>query len=78
MNQEEARKVLEKAGYYTETLWSTRDVQSLFECTDEQAMEVLRGTFNGEYVNQEIWFAIKLIGEFNNLKRKTDDSSNED
>jgi hypothetical protein len=38
---EKAKQVLKDAGYQTDNLWHIVDVQNNYNCTEEQAMEVL-------------------------------------
>ena len=37
----EAKELLKKHGFYVDNLWHVSDVTSFFDCTDEQAREVL-------------------------------------
>lgn len=37
----ETREALKKNGYHTETLWHVSDITDRYECTDEQAYELL-------------------------------------
>ena len=41
MTEEKAKKYLESIGYQTYNLWHIQDVQSIFNCTNEEAMKVL-------------------------------------
>ncbi len=36
-----AKRYLESRGYYTRVLWHVRDVQLLYSCDNEVAMEIL-------------------------------------
>lgn len=53
--------------YQTEHLWCINDVQSKFDCTDEEAMEVLEEALTDEDTMVQIWFAIEFHGEENGL-----------
>ena len=55
-------------GYYTASLWSIPDVQGKYECTDEEAMQVLRVAMNNEATYSQIWESIDSAAEFENLK----------
>lgn len=44
---EQAKAVLKEAGYHTDSLWHINDVTNKFECTDEQAYELLDNVING-------------------------------
>lgn len=68
MTIEQAKKVLEDAGYYYGNLWKVEDVQSKFNCTDDEAYEVLDEALQNDATMEQIWFAIDFHGENNNLK----------
>ena len=42
---EEAKASLTENGFYTGNLWCVEDVQAKFECTDEEALDVLDGHY---------------------------------
>ena len=45
---EEAKAFLTENGFYTGNLWCVEDVQAKFECTDEEALDVLDGALNND------------------------------
>lgn len=65
---EHAKKILEENGFFTDNLWHVDDVKSKFECTDEEAQEVLRGALTNDATVEQIWYAISFHGEDNKLK----------
>lgn len=65
----EAKQVLKKEGYFVDNLWHVSDVKDNYECTDEQAQEVLSASLQNEATMEQIWFAIHFEGGFRNLKR---------
>lgn len=68
MNEiEQAKKLLADNGYYTGNLWCVEDVQSKFDCTKEQAYDVLDGALNNDATMEQIWFAIGYHAEENKL-----------
>jgi hypothetical protein len=67
---EEAKAFLTENGYYTGNLWCVADVQAKFECTEEEAQEVLDGALNNEATMQQIWYAIDFHGENEGLTKK--------
>jgi hypothetical protein len=69
---EEAKKVLEEAGYFTDSLWQVVDVQSKFECTEDEAMEVLQDAFENDATYSQIWVSIDYAKHKYNLKPKKD------
>lgn len=66
---EHARNVLRKAGFYVDNLWSVADVQSKFECDTDDAMEVLNSALTNEATMEQIWLAIGIHGDEENLTR---------
>lgn len=65
----EAKQVLKKEGYFVDNLWHVSDVKENYECTDEQAQEVLSASLQNEATMEQIWFAIHFEGGFRNLKK---------
>ena len=66
---EKARETLRKAGYFVDTLWSIYDVQSQFECDDDEiAQEVLSNALTNEWIMEQIWYGIRDAAENENLK----------
>jgi hypothetical protein len=73
MNEiEKAKQVLENAGYFVDNLWSIEDVQQTYNCTDEQAMEVLEGALTNEEVTEITFFWIDFNANYIGLTRKED------
>lgn len=70
---EKAKQTLAKYGYYTKSLWITYDVQMNFECTDEQALQVLDKVFSNENTMETIFDNIKIVADIMNLKPTTDE-----
>ena len=54
----EAKQLLRSEGYFVDNLWHVSDVQNNFECTEEQAQNVLYWTLTSpttiEYINEHI------------------------
>ena len=65
---EEAKAFLTEQGYYTGNLWCVEDVQSRYECTEEEAQDVLDGALNNEATMEQIWFSINEFGEMEGLE----------
>jgi muramoyltetrapeptide carboxypeptidase LdcA involved in peptidoglycan recycling len=73
MNEiEQAKKVLEDAGYQVTNLWHINDVKGNYNCTDEEAMEVLIEALDNEATMAQIWFTINYEAEELGLTRKED------
>ena len=67
---EKAKELLKSKGYYVNNFWNTDDVTMNYDCTEEEAMEVLSRVFNNEWINEQIFDSITIIAESLNLKRK--------
>lgn len=70
MTIDEAKKVLRDNGYFVDNLWNVRDVQVVFECTDDEAQDVLYRSMTNDYINEQIQLSIDEFGSMDNLKRK--------
>jgi hypothetical protein len=66
----EALDYLESQGYYIKNLWHIQDVQDKFECTDEEAFEVLDDAVSGDWIMEEINNRILHTGCMNDLEPK--------
>ena len=49
-----ALKLLEESGYYVNNLWHIDDVQSKFECDEDDAFEILDKVVGGEWAIEQI------------------------
>lgn len=67
---EEAKAYLTEQGFYTGNLWCVDDVQANYDCTEEEAQEVLDGALNNEATMEQIWYAINYHAENDGLERK--------
>ena len=70
LDKESAKLYLKNKGYYTDNLWTINDVQDRFECTEEEAYEVLDKTLQCGRITEEIFETIDLYAEELNLKVK--------
>lgn len=64
-----ARKLLESKGYFVRNLWSTDDVTENYECTREQALEVLGIALTNESTMQDLWLAIDYACDLLGIKK---------
>lgn len=64
----EALDYLTSQGYFVENLWHIDDVQDIFNCTEQQAREVLDRAVCGEYIIEQINDRIMTFGRKDNLK----------
>ena len=65
-----AREILEKNGYQVYNLWHIDDVKCKFECTDDQAHDVLIGALQSDATMTQIWEAIDCHAEVVGLVEK--------
>jgi hypothetical protein len=74
MNQEieKAKAVLRSEGYYVDNLWHIDDVQMLYKCNEEQAMEILEDAVGHEDSVEQVFHAIKYKAQDLNLKPTSD------
>jgi len=63
MNQiEQAKETLRKAGYFVGS-WSVKDLMDKYNCTEEQAQEVLEEASGNDATMEQMWFAIDFHAE---------------
>lgn len=63
MTEEQAIKKLEELGYIRESFFNVRDVTARYECTDDEAMQVLENVFNDvSGINERIDIEAGLLG----------------
>jgi hypothetical protein len=65
-----AKEVLEKHGYYVHNLYNAEDVQYLYECTEQQALQVLESSMDNDGTNEQISYSIRYFAEEMGLKEK--------
>ena len=70
MKIEEAKQVLRDAGFQVENLWSLPDVMDNYDCSEEDAMDLLEQTLTNDHVMETIWESMDIIADINNIKRK--------
>lgn len=66
---EQAKQVLEDAGYQVDNLWHIEDVKQNYNCTDEEAMEVLVEALDNEATIEQIFFAVNFHAEEQGLTK---------
>lgn len=58
-----------KTKYQVRNLWSSKDVQSKYECTDEEAMDIIENVMSNDGITMFIWDTIDDHAESAGLKR---------
>ena len=71
----QAKDTLTEAGYYIGNLYQVEDVQTYFDCTDDEALDVLDGAMDNEGTAEQVWTAIREVGDMMGLKEKEDDGT---
>jgi hypothetical protein len=69
MTIQEAKDFLRSLGFYTECLWTTYDVTSSYECSEEEALSILDKACNSEDVTERIYETITSIASHRGLKK---------
>ena len=72
MELQQARQVLKDAGYQTDNLWHIADVKGNYNCTDEEAMEMLIEALTNETTMEQIWLAIDICAQNRRIENKND------
>ena len=67
---DKARQTLKQAGFFVDNLWTIHDVMDKYECTEEEAQEVLNKALTNDWVVEQVQFVIGEVAEFMNLKEK--------
>lgn len=59
---ENAKRTLKEAGYFTDNLWSVRDVRELYpEASDEFCHRILNEALTDQYVMEVVWYKLKHV-----------------
>lgn len=67
---EDAKKILERHGYFVINLWHVKDVMTNYECDKLIAQDILYKSLTNDYVVNSIWNSIDYFAEDLNLERK--------
>lgn len=65
-----AKQLLRSEGYFVDNLWRTFDVTLNYDCTEEEAQEVLLNALQNDATMEQIWFAINYEAGYRNLKSR--------
>jgi hypothetical protein len=69
---EGAKGILRKAGFQVDNLWCVEDVRSRFNCTDEEAHEIMHSALTNDATMEQIWLVIEVEGEGIGLTLKSE------
>jgi 5-bromo-4-chloroindolyl phosphate hydrolysis protein len=67
-----ARQVLKSRGYFVDNLWHVDDVTGNYNCTQEQAQQVLEMALTNDATMEQIWLAIGDACDTLEIKSKED------
>ncbi len=71
---ESAKQFLKDNGYFTENMWQISDVTDKYNCTKDEAMNVLNEVLNGDRIKQEINETIDLVCSLWDIPELEDES----
>lgn len=63
VSTQDLRNELELRGYQTDNLWHVDDVMQNYECTSEDAMDVLKKALQSDGIIEDIWDTIDDVAE---------------
>ena len=67
VSSKDLRDELQSRGFFVDNLWTIGDVKSRFNCTEDEAQEVLEQSLTNEATMEQIWYAIDFHGQENKL-----------
>lgn len=71
LSVEDAKKILEKNGYFVANLWHVDDVTAwAYDCDEDTAQDILYKALTNDYVMDTIWQAIDACAEDLKINRK--------
>ncbi len=71
VSSEDLRQELELRGTYTENLWHVDDVMKKYDCTSEEALNVLDSVMQSEWLMESIFEMIDEQAEAKGIKENT-------
>lgn len=70
----QAKFTLKQEGYFVDNLWHVDDIKSRFECeNNQQAQELLYNALTNEWIMEQVWYAIDMVCQEENLEVKIDE-----
>lgn len=70
---QELKSELSRRGFYTDCLWKVDDVFNKFDCTHEQALDILGEALNHDTIMDDIHEKINDVGDEYGLKKVVND-----
>ena len=72
VSSQDLKDELQSRGFFVDNLWTTEDVKSRLNCTEDEAQEVLYDALTNEATMERIWYAIDYHAQENELAQLTD------
>lgn len=67
---EDAKKILERHGYFVANLWHIDDIIINYECDEDTAQDILYKSLTNDHVMESVWDSIDYFAEDLALERK--------
>lgn len=68
MTKEQAIQFLDDQGFYVQNLFHISDVQDRFDCTNEEAQDILHTVLTSDGIVESVFEGIDMLGRFNRFK----------
>jgi len=66
---EQAKALLKANGYQVDNLWHVDDAKLMFDCTDDEAYDVVYRALTNDATMEQVWLAIDIVGEARGLTK---------
>ena len=70
LSTDDAKKILERHGYFVANLWHIDDVTINYKCDEDTAQDILYKSLKGGHVFKAVWDSIDYFAEDLALERK--------
>ena len=70
LSTDDAKKILERHGYFVTNLWHIDDITINYECDEDTAQDILYKSLTNDHVMDSVWDSINYFAEDLNLERK--------
>lgn len=67
---DDAKKILERHGYFVINLWHVEDVMTNYDCDEDTAQDILYKSLTNDHTIEAIYDSIDYFAEDLNLERK--------
>lgn len=70
LSTHDAKKILERHGYFVINLWHVEDVMTNYDCDEDTAQDILYKSLTNDHTTEAIYDSIDYFAEELNLERK--------